>query len=152
MNLQCGRLKIIDRKKHIFKLSQGEYIAPEKIENVLLGGSQLVEQIFVDGNSLHPFTVALIYPNCKALEAALGIPLEKLLNGKGKIGEDKILEELQKVGKANQLNSFEIPKKIMILKEPFSLENGCLTPTQKIKREEVRMKFKGDLENLYKNA
>lgn len=46
-----GTLKIIDRKKHIFKLSQGEYIVPEKIENIYIK-SQFVEQVFVHGESL----------------------------------------------------------------------------------------------------
>lgn len=48
---QNGTLKIIDRRKHIFKLSQGEYIVPEKIENIYIR-SQYVEQVFVHGESL----------------------------------------------------------------------------------------------------
>lgn len=50
-DLQNGTLKIIDRRKHIFKLSQGEYIVPEKIENIYIR-SQYVEQVFVHGESL----------------------------------------------------------------------------------------------------
>lgn len=48
---QNGTLKLIDRKKHIFKLAQGEYIAPEKIENIYVR-STLVAQMFVHGESL----------------------------------------------------------------------------------------------------
>ncbi len=51
MWLPNGTLKIIDRRKHIFKLSQGEYIVPEKIENIYIR-SQYVEQVFVYGESL----------------------------------------------------------------------------------------------------
>ncbi len=49
--LQNGTLKVVDRKKHIFKLSQGEYIAPEKVENIYIR-SEAVVQAFVHGDSL----------------------------------------------------------------------------------------------------
>ena len=55
---QNGALKIIDRRKQIFKLSQGEYIAPEKIENILKR-SAFIDQVYVDGDSLQVFTKAI---------------------------------------------------------------------------------------------
>lgn len=55
-------MKIIDRKKHIFKLSQGEYIVPEKIENIYIR-SQYVHQVFVHGESLKSCVVAIVVPD-----------------------------------------------------------------------------------------
>jgi long-chain acyl-CoA synthetase len=146
---QGGRLKIIDRKKHIFKLSQGEYLAPEKLETELLT-SPLFSQIFVDGNSLHPFTVALVYPNYDLLPAqqnghAGGRPHPPAT---AEIMQT-LLAELKTVGKSRSLKSYEIPKKIHILSEAFSSENGFMTPTQKLKREAVRIAFKKQLAELY---
>lgn len=59
-------MKIVDRLKHIFKLSQGEYVAPEKLEQVYQT-SNLVSQIFVDGNTLRSYPVALVVPEGEAL-------------------------------------------------------------------------------------
>eukprot|EP00919_Chromeraceae_sp_WS-2016_P055441 GHVR01131796.1.p1 GENE.GHVR01131796.1~~GHVR01131796.1.p1 ORF type:complete len:133 (-),score=19.47 GHVR01131796.1:377-775(-) len=64
--LPNGSLKIIDRKKNIYKLSQGEYIAPEKIENIYLRCPYAAEA-FVYGDSLKDFNVVVIHPNLDVL-------------------------------------------------------------------------------------
>jgi long-chain acyl-CoA synthetase len=63
-----GQMKIIDRKKNIFKLQQGEYVAPEKIENVLLN-SQWISQIFVYGDGLQTYVIAIIIPKKESVLA-----------------------------------------------------------------------------------
>ena len=69
---QGNRLIIVDRLKHIFKLSQGEYVAPEKIEQVY-SQTPLICQVFVDGSPLRSYPVALVVPDgdalCKALNS-----------------------------------------------------------------------------------
>lgn len=62
MMLPNGALKVIDRKKNLFKLSQGEYVAPEKIENII-GRAKGVAECFVDGKSTEAFLVAIIVPS-----------------------------------------------------------------------------------------
>ncbi|GAU94654.1 hypothetical protein RvY_06386 [Ramazzottius varieornatus] len=149
--IKGGRLKIIDRKKYIFKLSQGEYVAPEKLENDFLTSS-LFAQIFIDGSSLYPFTVALVHPNMEH-------PLlkETMPNGGGDYSRQAsvqaiLLKELETVGKSKGISSFQIPKKIYILPQAFSVENGFMTPTQKMKRAVVRKAFKEQLDAMYKNV
>ena len=72
--LQNGTLKIIDRKKHIFKLAQGEYIAPEKIENIYLR-SEPVAQVFVHGESLQ---VCICSPNMFRVDVLIMLRNKKM--------------------------------------------------------------------------
>lgn len=144
-------MQIIDRKKHIFKLSQGEYVAPEKIE-AELKTSPLFMQVFVDGSSLRNSTVALIHPDNAILPENLRVNWasgDSLSSSQAEGLEKYLLEELEKVGRSRGLKSYEIPKKVHILSEPFSAEKGFLTPTQKVKRETVRTVFRSQLNNLF---
>ena len=67
IDVEKGTLRIIDRKKNIFKLSQGEYIVPEKIENKI-SLSHSIAQAFVYGDSLQHFLVAIVVPERAVLE------------------------------------------------------------------------------------
>ncbi|XP_053735911.1 long-chain-fatty-acid--CoA ligase 1-like isoform X1 [Synchiropus splendidus] len=152
MWLPNGCLKIVDRKKHIFKLAQGEYIAPEKIENIYLR-SESVAQVFVHGDSLQACLVAVVVPDPDFLSTwtkkTLG--LEGSFNDLCINQEVKaaILTDMVQLGKAAGLKSFEQVKAIYIHKEQFSVNNGLLTPTLKAKRNEMRLFFKPQIEELY---
>lgn len=124
-----GRLKIVDRKKNIFKLAQGEYIAPEKIENVYVN-HELVAQSFVYGDSLQATLVAIIVPDSDPL---LKWAAENGLQGKTfeelcKLDKVKrhILAALQQHGKAHDLKGFENVKNIFLETTLFSIENDLL--------------------------
>ena len=102
-------MKIIDRKKHIFKLSQGEYIAPEKIENVY-SKSQYVAQVFVHGEGLKSCVIAIVVPdveNVKYYSAEHNIPgtLSVLCNNP--VIKQLILNDITDLGKKAGLKSFE---------------------------------------------
>ncbi|XP_004428141.1 PREDICTED: long-chain-fatty-acid--CoA ligase 5 isoform X1 [Ceratotherium simum simum] len=151
--LPNGTLKIIDRKKNIFKLAQGEYIAPEKIENIYTR-SRPVSQIFVHGESLRSSLVGVVVPDPDVLPsfaAKLGVEgsLEELCQNQ--VVKEAILEDLQKIGKESGLKSFEQVKSICLHPEPFSIENGLLTPTMKAKRGELSKYFRTQINSLYEN-
>uniref|UniRef100_A0A452UBZ2 Arachidonate--CoA ligase n=1 Tax=Ursus maritimus TaxID=29073 RepID=A0A452UBZ2_URSMA len=141
--LPNGTLKIIDRKKHIFKLAQGEYIAPEKIENIYLR-SEPVAQVFVHGESLQAFLIAIVVPDVETLCSwARKKGFEDLEHSKS------ILEDMVRLGKDSGLKPFEQVKGISLHPELFSIDNGLLTPTMKAKRPELRNYFRSQIDELY---
>ncbi|XP_039277790.1 long-chain-fatty-acid--CoA ligase 1 [Nilaparvata lugens] len=149
--LPNGTLKIIDRKKHIFKLSQGEYIVPEKIENIYIR-SQYVHQVFVHGESLKSCIVAVVVPDvdvikCWASENRIPGTLSVLCaNAEVK---KLIIDDMITWGKDGGLKSFEQVKDIYLHPDPFSVQNGLLTPTLKSKRPTLRAYFKPQIEDMY---
>uniref|UniRef100_A0A8B9CF31 Arachidonate--CoA ligase n=1 Tax=Anser brachyrhynchus TaxID=132585 RepID=A0A8B9CF31_9AVES len=149
--LPNGTLKIIDRKKHIFKLAQGEYIAPEKIENIYIR-SDPVAQIYVHGDSLQAFLVGIVVPDSEVMP---GWAKKRGFDGtyselcKNKELKQAIMEDMVRLGKESGLHSFEQVKAIYIHSDMFSVQNGLLTPTLKAKRPELRDYFKKQIEELY---
>ncbi len=126
---QDGYLKITDRKKDIIVSAGGDNISPAKIENQLTN-SPAIEQSMVYGEGKN-YLVALIVPN------------KEFVGQKEKIKE--IIDEINK-----NLTLVEKIKNFSLLSENFSIENGLLTPTMKIKRNKVIIKYKNILENFYK--
>ncbi|XP_056285608.1 long-chain-fatty-acid--CoA ligase 5 [Pseudoliparis swirei] len=151
--LPSGVLKIIDRKKNIFKLAQGEYIAPEKIENVY-GRSEPVAQVFVHGESLQAYLIAIVVPDSEVL-----LGLAKTLGCQDSFEElcknteikKAILSDMTKLGKEAGLKSFEQVKDVHLHPALFTIENGLLTPTLKAKRAELKALFQPQIDRLYAN-
>ncbi|XP_068254176.1 long-chain-fatty-acid--CoA ligase 5 isoform X2 [Nyctibius grandis] len=149
--LPNGTLKIIDRKKNIFKLAQGEYIAPEKIENVYIRSAP-VAQVFVHGESLRSFLIGIVVPDPETLPqfaAKMGIKGSYEDMCKNPVMKKAILEDMVRLGKEAGLKSFEQVKDLYIHTEMFSVENGLLTPTLKAKRAELVKLFQKQIEDLY---
>ncbi len=121
-----GNLKITDRKKEIIVNLGGDNISPSKIEN-LLCLNEKIKQSFVYGDK-KTYLVALIVSESTKNRKEIEIFLENL---------NKSLSLVEKV------------KKFKLIEEEFSIENGMLTPTLKLKRKKILDKYKDDLEKLY---
>lgn len=157
---QMGRLKIIDRIKNLFKLQQGEYVSPEAVEKVA-ATCPLVLQSFLTGNSNEANTVMVVIPEFKNVD--------KLCIKKGHYTEDTkgTLTFAQKVDKyiddikaelhaqlvpaikaSTEVKAFEKPHFIYITSEEMTVENDCMTPTFKIKRNFAERKFTGYVKKM----
>ena len=121
-----GNLKITDRKKEIIVNLGGDNISPSKIEN-LLCLNEKIKQSYVYGDK-KTFLVALIVSESLENKNEIEIYLEKL---------NKNLASVEKV------------KKFKLIDDEFTIENGMLTPTLKLKRKKILEKYKEDLEKLY---
>ncbi|CAH8663400.1 unnamed protein product [Schistosoma haematobium] len=165
-----GALKIVDRVKSMFKLAQGEYVAPEKIE-VIYQNCQLIDQIFVDGKPEQNFPVAVVNPNFVNLRSCINSYLKSGCNvDDGKIFDLKpsdisrlsdtdicknieirrfVLRKMNEVATEKGLKIFEMVQSIYLNDNPFTVENGLLTPTMKISRQNARRHFQSIVESLY---
>ena len=121
-----GNLKITDRKKEIIVNLGGDNISPSKIEN-LLCLNEKIKQSLVYGDK-KTYLVALIVTDNEKNRSEINLYIENL---------NKNLQTIEKV------------KKIKLIKEEFTIENGMLTPTLKLKRKKILEKYKEDLEKLY---
>lgn len=158
-----GNLFIIDRVKNFFKLSQGEYISPEKIENIYLSNNPLLTQLFVHGDSFNNFLIGIAgidpigvksfiqpYYNgsinsnqdlLNLLKSKNGVKFKKLIFDE--ISQNILNSDLQGYEKLHNLH-FEL--------EPLSIENDSLTPSFKLKRNSARKVYKQIIEQLYKEG
>ncbi|XP_031624513.1 long-chain-fatty-acid--CoA ligase 1 isoform X2 [Contarinia nasturtii] len=151
MWLANGTLKIIDRRKHTFKLSQGEYIVPDKIEAIYVK-SQYILQNFVYGESLKSGIVAIVVPDVDVLKSWAKenhIPGTLSVLCSHKKVKELILNDMLSWGKQNGLKSFEQVKDIYLHPDPFSIQNGLLTPMFKLKRPQIKNYFKPQLDDMY---
>ncbi|XP_077222394.1 long chain acyl-CoA synthetase 8-like [Tasmannia lanceolata] len=146
-----GCLEIIDRKKDIVKLQHGEYISLGKVEAALVT-SKYVENIMAYADPFHSYSVALVAPSHQVLEnwaKANGIEYKDFAD---LCQEDETVREVQqsllKAAKEAKLDKFEIPAKIKLMPDPWTPESGLVTAAFKIKREQLKTRFKDELSKL----
>jgi len=142
-----GYLTITGRKKELIITAGGKKVAPENIEQRLVC-SDLISQAMLVGEG-RPYCVALVTLRKAALKTWAEMHAENIT---GDFNQNKALvnavwQEVQRVNK--HLSSYEGVKKILILPEEFSIENGMLTPTLKVRRQEVLKRYGSLINALY---
>tara|TARA_A100001015_G_scaffold306773_1_gene401571 strand:+ start:527 stop:2215 length:1689 start_codon:yes stop_codon:yes gene_type:complete len=125
-----GYLKITDRKKDIIVTVGGDNISPSKIENLLCLNNE-IEQAYVEGDN-QKYLVCLL-----------------VLNKNFNRNDEKIKKIIEETNK--ELTQIERIKKFEVIKEEFTINNELLTPTMKIRRHKIKLKYKIILENFYKH-
>jgi len=147
----AGQVQIIDRKKDLVKLQQGEYVALSKVENAIKE-CPLVELPMCYARSTESYCVALVCPSHAALKAlgtsmGLGTDVATLCKS------EKVIAEVQKQIHAvvkGKLVAFETPKRIGLVDDPWTPENELLTAAMKLKRKPICDRHKAELDKLYK--
>lgn len=136
---EMGRFIIIDRRKNVLKLAQGEYISPERLEGVIMSELGYLAQAYVHGDSVQTFLVGIfgVAPDMfapfasKVLGRSIGATdLEAI---KAALTDDKVrravLRDLERVAKKHKLAGYERVRNVSLKLEPFTVENNLLTPT-----------------------
>src|ERR1044071_68121 len=145
-----GRLYITDRKKDLFKLSNGKYVAPQLIES-LLKESEFVSQVVVVGAGRKQ-PVALIVPDWESLHEALVAAGEKAPKDHTELSKFppaiKIVQQ-DTSRLTRELADYERIRKVALLSKDFTIDGGELTPTLKVKRKVIDERYGDLIEDLY---
>ncbi|MFB7026732.1 MULTISPECIES: carboxylic acid reductase [unclassified Streptomyces] len=134
-----GRHTIIDRRKSVLKLSQGEFVATARLE-AIFAYSPLVRQVFVYGNSERSYLLAVVVPSADTLAR---------FEGRTEELRQELSESFVRVAKEEGLNSYEIPREFLIETQPFSQDNGLLSDHRKLLRPRLLERYRARLEELY---
>ena len=155
-------LKIIDRVKEIFKLSQGEYIAPAKLE-AMYCKCPLVLQICIYGNSEKSFILAIVVVNrinCSnyliesgVLENPNDVKVLEKIDLTPYFNNEKLHMEFRKqfdeIAKQQKFSSLEKPQKFIFTHNEFTIDNNLLTPTHKFVRKNIQLFFQDEINKAY---
>ncbi|MDT4969308.1 MAG: long-chain acyl-CoA synthetase [Acidobacteriota bacterium] len=148
-----GHLYITDRKKDLFKLSNGKYVAPQLVES-LIKQSELVNQVVIIGAG-RKNPAALIVPDWEALGGALAESGGSKPATRAEWSRDPAsvaIVRREVVALTKELADYERVRKVALLPEEFSIDNGELTPTLKVKRRIVDEKYGELIEELYREG
>jgi long-chain acyl-CoA synthetase len=144
-----GFLRITDRKKDLIVTAAGKNVAPQPIENQIKRNKYVSEAVMIGDKRKYP--VVLIVPNFDQLEKWAKYKDIIYTNRRQLLAHPLVKAKMDKevLGKLQGLGSFETPKKVGLLEHEFSIENGELTPTLKVKRRVVDKRYKAVIDSLY---
>jgi long-chain acyl-CoA synthetase len=136
-------------------LAQGEYISPERLENIYASTSGIAT-IFIHGDSTQTSLVGIICPDPEPFSAFASkvlrrhIPASELESVYADLVLKKaLLKEFDRLAERRNLQGFEKIRGVHIATEPFTVENGLLTPTLKLKRADAARAFRKVIDRLY---
>ncbi len=144
-----GFLRITDRKKDIIVTSGGKNVAPQPIEN-RLKTNPFVEQLVMVGDR-RKFVALLVVPAFDPLEAWARSNGVRYSSREGLLRDPEVHEKMEEelLDRLDGIASYETPKKLALLGEEFTIENGMLTPSLKIKRSVVQERFDHVIDGFY---
>ena len=136
----------IDRKNHVVKLAQGEFINLWRLEALFSSGSPLIQQVSLHGDSQRSYLLAVIVP------AASGGSAEAAA-GEAAVSDDELYRQLRgelgRLAAVHALAPYQVPRDLLVEREPFSRDNGLLTSLGKPARLEQKRKYGAALERLH---
>ena len=147
--LEDGFLRITDRKKDIIVTAGGKNIAPQPIENQVKTNKYVLQAVMIGDK--RKFPVMLVVPNFEQLEKWAAIKGLHVADHTAMVEHPMVKAKMEKevLGKLSGLAHFEQPKKLGLLKDDFTIDNGELTPTLKVKRRVVDKRYKDLVDALY---
>ncbi|KAI5967603.1 hypothetical protein KGF57_000331 [Candida theae] len=159
IDARTGRTWIIDRVKNFFKLAQGEYVTPERIENTYLSCFPYLAQMFVHGDSLRTHLVGVVGVDPVSITSYIKGRHNETINDPADLvrffGDPQRKRQLlidMNASLGDKLQGFEKLHNIEVDIEPLSLEKNLITPTMKIKRPVCTKYFKQTLDKLYEEG
>jgi long-chain acyl-CoA synthetase len=145
-----GNVRITDRKKELFKTSGGKFVAPARVESAILR-SPYVNQVMVTGNG-RPHPAALISPNWALVRKELDLSDAATSEELARRSEVSAFVQREVMTQTADLGSFEQIRWIGILPRDLTIEDGELSPTQKIKRRIVEQRYADLIERVFATA
>ncbi|MEP7087537.1 MAG: long-chain fatty acid--CoA ligase [Gemmatimonadota bacterium] len=147
--LEDGLLRITDRKKDIIVTANGKNIAPQPIENSIRANKYVVQAVMIGDR--RKFPLVLVVPNFDQLTRWANYKNIAVKDHHDLLANPLVQAKMERevIGELGKFASFEKPKKVVLLEQDFTIENGELTPTLKVKRRTVDRKFRALIDAAY---